>query len=261
MRSPQVYIASVLIIITLLAAGYTQSSNARTGPEAINSQDVNPKPSNSGARGTLPNSTNNPGQPAPRKTSNGPSPVQQRATPANAPASVQNSPLAAATPQSQTAIPQSVLFEFLFDNISALNQAADSDDKAGNHQGAALWRTHDQRGAGLNDAEGQILQEIALDCLRQLKEKDAKIQALAERDRAQSPPGTIIPASPEMIQTFEDRKKAVNDHIEMLRESLGDASFNKLDTYVHSSFHAEVITPKPATPSTIIIEKNQKESK
>lgn len=262
MRASQVYAASVLItIFTLLAAGYAQTNNPRTGQEATNSEDANPKPSNSGAPGTLPNSANNPQQPAPGKITNGPSPVQQRATPANAPAGIQNSPLATAAPQSQAAIPQNVLFEFLFDNISALNQAADTDDKAGNHQGAALWRTHDQRGAGLNDAEGQILQETALDCLRQLKEKDAKIRALAERDRAQTPPGIMIPASPEMIQTFEDRKKVVNDHIERLREALGDASFNKLDTYVHSSFHAEVIAPKSASPSTTIIEKNQKESK
>ncbi len=262
MRAPRVYVAPVLIsIFILLSVGYAQTGNARPGPEAINRQSSNPMPSNSGAPGTLPNSTNNPGQPAPGKISNGPSPVQKRATPANAPASVQNSPLATAAPQSQAAIPQHVLFQFLFDNISALDQAADSDDKAGNHQGAALWRTHDQRGAGLNDAEGQILQEIALDCLRQLKEKDEKIRVLAERDRAQMPPGTVIPASPEMIQTFEERKKVVSDHIERLREALGDASFNKLDTYVHSSFHAEVIAPKSATPSTAIIEKNQKESK
>jgi hypothetical protein len=153
------------------------------------------------------------------------------------------------------------LFELFFNNMSVLNEVADKDDKAGDHIAAAAWRTHDQRAAGLNDAEGQILREITLDCIRILKENDAKIRALAERDRAQTPPGTIIPASPEMIQTFEDRKKVINDHIERLREALGDASFNKLDTYVHSSSHAEVIAPKPATPSTTITEKDPKKSR
>jgi hypothetical protein len=145
--------------------------------------------------------------------------------------------------------------------MSVLNELANKDDKAGDHISAEAWRTHDQRAAGLNDSEGQILREITLDCVRILKENDAKIRALAKRDRAQATPGTIIPASPEMIQTFEERKKAISDHIERLREALGDASFNKLDTYIHSSFHAEVIAPKSATPSTVIIEKNQKESK
>jgi hypothetical protein len=264
MRAPQVYVASVLItIFTLLAAGYTQTSNARTGPEAINGQDASPKPSSSGERTapvTLPNSANNPGQALPGKISNGPSPSQP-ATPANPPAAGVNSPVVTAPLESQSVIPQSALFELFFNNMSVLNDVADKDDKAGDHISAAAWRTHDQRAAGLNDAEGQILREITLDCIRMLKEKDAKIRALAKRDSAQMTPGVIKPASVEMIQTFEDRKKIMSDHIERLREALGDASFNKLDTYVHSSFHADVIAPKPPSPSTTIIEKSQKASR
>ena len=251
MRAPKVYVVQVLItIFTLLGAGYTQSSNARIGTEAIKSQDADPKPSNSGgqtATGTLPSSANNPGQAAPGKMIGPPSPAQ-RATPANAPAGVQNSPLVTAPLKSQSGIPQSTLFELFFNNMGVLNEVADKDDKAGDHIAAAAWRTHDQIAAGLNDAEGQILREITLDCVRILKENDAKIRALAERDRAQAPPGTLVPASPEMIQTFEERKKAINDHIEKLREALGEASFNKLDTYVHSSFHEDVIAPKPGDP-------------
>lgn len=264
MRAPKVYAVPVLVAIcTLLAAGYAQTSNARTGPEAVNSQDASPTPSNSGAHpapGTLPNSANNPGQAAPGGKIGRLSP-SQRATPAIPAAADENSPLVTAPLESQSGIPQSALFELFFNNMSVLNQVADKDDKAGDHISAAAWRTHDQRAAGLNDAEGQIMREIVLDCIRILKENDAKIRALAERDRAQMPPGVASPASVEMIQAFEDRKKVVNDHIERLREALGDASFNKLDTYVHSSFHAEVIAPKPATPSTTIIEKNQKERK
>lgn len=264
MRAPKVYAVSALItIFTLLAAGYAQTSSARTGLEAINSQDASPKPSNSGERratGTLPNSANNPGQAAPGGKIGRLSPGQ-RTTPATPAAADQNSPLVTAPLESQSGIPQSALFELFFNNMSVLNQVADKDDKAGDHISAAAWRTHDQRAAGLNDAEGQILWEITLDCIRILKENDAKIRALAERDRAQMTPGVISPASVEMIQTFEDRKKIISDHIERLREALGDASFNKLDTYVHSLFHAEVIAPKPATPSTTPTEKSQKESR
>jgi hypothetical protein len=49
---------------------------------------------------------------------------------------------------------------------------------------------------------------------------------------------------------FENRKKIISDHIERLREALGDASFDKLDTYIHSTFHVEMIVPKSAPPST-----------
>jgi hypothetical protein len=178
---------SVLITIcTLLAAGYAQTSNTQTQTEAINSKDSSPTPSTSGERtatSAVPNSTNNPGQAQPGNQIGALSPVQP-ATPANPPAAVLNSPLVAASPESQAGIPQSALFELLFNNISVLNKVADNDDKAGDHISAASWRTHDQEAAGLNDAEGQILQEVVRDCLRALKEQDAKLQASAEKFRS-----------------------------------------------------------------------------
>lgn len=264
MRAPRVrvYVVSVLMTsFALLAAGYSQTSNARTGPEVNTSKDADPKPSGAHTvTDAIPNAANNPGQAAPGNRIGGLSPAQ-RATPAIPPAAGVNSPVVTAPFESQSGIPQSALFELFFNNMSVLNEVADKDDKAGDHITAAAWRTHDQRAAGLNDAEGQILREITLDCVRILKENDAKIRALADRDRAQTTPGTIIPASPEMIQTFEERKKIISDHIESLREALGEGSFNKLDTYIHSSFHAEVIVPKPALPSTITTEKRPKESR
>lgn len=260
MRVPKVYLLAILVIICALsAASNAQTSATRTGQQATNSQDVSPNPSNSqgtDATDALPDAANNPRPGLQHK----PTPAGQQVTPANPAADAQNLP-STATPKSQAAIPQSVLFEFLFNNISALNQVADSNDKGGNHATAALWRTHDQRGAGLNDAEGQILQEITLDCLRMLKEQDAKFRAASEKFRAQLKPGAPVQIPAELVQMGEDREKIVNDHIERLREALGDASFKKLDTYVHSSFHAEVIVPKSAIPSTTVIEKKRKESK
>ena len=242
-------------VCTLLAAGYAQTSNAQTGPEAVNGQDVNPKPSNSGgdaATDALPNSRNNPGQAAPMTRPDLVNYGQKRAMPANPAAAAQNPPLPTQAPS-----PQNVLFEFFFNNMAALNQAAESDDRAGDHASAASWRTHDQRGAGLNDAEGQIMQEIVRDCLRALKEQDVKIRAGGEKFRAQLKPGAPIVIAPELVQLSEDRKKIVSDHIERLREALGDASFNKLDIYIHATFHVEMIAPKSAPSSTTIIEKSK----
>src|SRR5260221_1400822 len=145
MRAPKIYVVSVLITIcTLMAAGYAQTNSARTGPEAINTQDSSPTPSSSEERtatSAVPNSANNPGQAQPGNQIGAMSSAQC-AAPANPPAADQHSLLVAASPESQAGIPQRVLFEFLFDNISALDQVADSDGKAGTHTSAALWRTH-----------------------------------------------------------------------------------------------------------------------
>lgn len=264
MRAPKLYIASSLIIICILLAGaYAQASKARTSPEVSDNQDASPKPSNPGERtapGGVHNSADNPAQTAPGKGLGATSPAQ-RATPAIPAAADQSSPLLTAPIQPPAEVLQNALFEFLFNNISDFDQIADSNDKAGKHAEAVLWRTHDQRGAGLNDAEGLILQETALDCLRALKEQDVKIQEAVEKDRAQRAPGVRGPTPVELIQLVENRKEIVSDHIESLREALGDASFNKLDTYVHSAFHAEVVVPKPPSPIITTTEKSPKENK
>ncbi len=265
MQAPKGYVVSVLVTIcTLLAAGYPQTSDARPGLEVTNSQDASQKPSNSGSaapRGTIPGATSTSAPTGSGQKIGAMSPGQ-RATPACTPAD-QNSSVAASapsSPSSPTTIPQGALFELFFNNISALNQVADSDDKAGNHTWAAQWRTHDARGAGLNDAEGQILQEVTLDCLRLLKEQDAKFRAAAEKYRAQLVPCAPIHLPEELVQMDEVRKKIVSDHIERLREALGDTSFSKLDNYIHSSFHVPATPPNPAPSSTTVVEKSQKES-
>ena len=263
MQATKIYVVSVLITIcTLLAAGYSQTSNARPGLEVNNSQDANQNPSNPGAAattGATPSATNSTIQPAPGQKISVMSP-SQRATPVNPAAAGENAPVPATPMQSQAEVSPNVLFEFLFSNISDLNQIASNDEKAGKRAQAALWRSHDQRSAGLNDAEGEILQETALNCLQALKEQDAKIRAVVQKDRAQATPGVIGTTPPELIQLVEDRKKIVNNYVDSLREALGDASFSKLDTYVHSSFHAEVVAPKPAPASITITGKSPKES-
>src|SRR5262249_38299543 len=146
-----VYVLAILITNCLLAGGYAQTSNAPTRPDTTNGQNASPKPSNSGesaAPDALPNSRNNPGNAMPMKAPDRMSPGAQRVTPVNPAVAGQNSP------QSQAPIPQNVLFEFFFRHIANLNETADNDDKAGNHIQAAAWRTHDQRAARLNDAEG-----------------------------------------------------------------------------------------------------------
>jgi hypothetical protein len=258
MRAPKIYVVSVLIIIwTPLAAGYAQTSNARPVPEVVNGQDSSSKPSNPGAdtaTGSTPDAANNPRPGLQRK----PLRPGQRVDSASS-VSANQSSLSALT--SQVAVPQSVLFEMFFNNLEVLNQVADADEKAGKHNSASEWRRLYQKGAGLNDAEGDILRETVLDCLQSLKVQDAKFRVAAEKFRAQLTPGAPEQIPPDLAQLFDDRKKIIADHIEALKTALGEASFAKLDSFVHSSFHVEMIAPKSATPSGATVELNKKESK
>jgi hypothetical protein len=258
MRAPRLYVVLGLITIYILGTvAFAQTSKAQPKTEANGSQAENSKPANPAGNtgiGIAPPSANNPGQAASGdKQHQGQLGGQKWTPPADDLASP--SAITLSVPDSPATVPQYVLFESLFSNISLLNEIADHDDKAGKHTAAASWRTHDKRGAGLNDAEGQILQETAIDCLRALKEQDKKINSFADAFRAQAPPGAAIQAPPELLQMVEDRKAIVKDHVERLRQSLGDTTFSKLDDYVRASFHGEVIAPKAKSPSLPMVEK------
>jgi hypothetical protein len=134
--------------------------------------------------------------------------------------------------------------------VGAYNLWAEQADKAGKHAEAAGWRTGHQRAAGLNDAEGDVLQEIAHDCNCAVNELDAKTSALGEKFRAQIVPGATVTVPVEFYQMSEDRKKIVIDHVEQLKVALGNTSFKKLETYVLSMFPAPKNASTPKQRST-----------
>jgi hypothetical protein len=143
-----------------------------------------------------------------------------------------------------------VYFETFFYMIGADNLWAEQAEKAGKYAEAAGWRTSHQRAARLNDAEGEVLQEIAHDCNCAVNELDAKINAQAEKFSTQIVPGATVTVPVEFYQMSEDRKKIVIDHVEQLRVALGDSSFKKLETYVLSMYPAPKGVAQPATSLT-----------
>ena len=262
MRAPTVCVLSVLITLcTPSARGQDQPGNAQT-VEGINAQDADPKPCKSG-ESTAPNSV--------RDSRNHPDPETPVKPPSQSPYGPQGGiPAVPANPNpteifppftSQRLDPQSVYFEILFDMMSVYNMYAERDEEAGKHLEAELEHTNFQRAAGLNDIEGELLQEIEHDCICALRELDAKTRAVAEKFRAQIVPGTLVTIPTELIQMYEDRKTIVRDHVERLRLALGETSFNKLEAYIFSMFHVEENSAKPKTPSTTTTAKSEKESR
>ncbi|MBZ5508166.1 MAG: hypothetical protein LAO78_22115 [Acidobacteriia bacterium] len=259
MRAPKVYLFSVLITsLTLLAAGQDQTSTAPTVVQVVNAKYADPKPCSNGwhtALDTVGNPVNSPGPEATGKRPLLPPSGIGRGIPA-----VPVNPPTVIFPPSKPE-PMSlryVYFETFFNEIGLYNQWAEQADKAGKHTEAEQWRTS-QRTAGLNDAEGEVLQEIAHGCNCAVNELDAKMNALAEKFRAQIVPGATVTVPSDFYQMFEDRKTIVIDHVEQLRAALGDTSFKKLETYALSMFPAPESVAKPVPPSTA--GKNRTENK
>jgi len=250
MRAPKILLVSVLIATPpLLAAGQDQTSAAPTVAQAVNAKYANPKPCSNGwhtSRDAVGNPVNNPGAEA---TGKGP---QLRGPPTRAIPAVPVNPPTVILPASQPE-PMSlryVYFETFFYTIGTYNLWAEQAEKAGKHAEAVGWRTSHQRAARLNDAEGEVLQEIAHDCNCAVNDLDEKMTAQAEKFRTQIVPGATMTVPVEFNQMFEERKKIVIDHVEHLRVALGDTSFKKLETYVLSMYPAPKDVAKPAPPST-----------
>jgi hypothetical protein len=251
MRAPNILLISVLIATPLLlAASQDQTSAAPTAVQAVNVKYADPNPCSNGwhtTRDALGNPVNGPGAEATGKRPQ----LAGYGSPTGALPAVPVNPPTLIFPPSQPK-PMGlryVYFETFFYMIGADNLWAEQAEKAGKHADAAAWRTNHQRTAGLNDAEGEVLQEIAHDCNCAVNELDAKMNADADKLRAQIVPGATVTVPVEFYQMSEDRKKIVIDHVEQLRVALGDTSFKKLETYVLSMYPAPESKAKPAPPS------------
>jgi hypothetical protein len=217
MKVAKLYVVLILmLVLNAFASAQSQRDNAQNGSAPASDQNAKPQP-NSHAEGAA-------------SAPNSQSPNARRLT---------HSP-----------VPSDFLYETLFDNMATLDRIAEQDDRQGKHEMAALWRTHDQRAAGLNETEGEILKEVALDCHQAIQQQNAKINALLQKLDAQRVPGVRVQPPPELIQMNQDRTAIIQAHIEKLREALGESSFAKLDHYVRSTFHAEVTKPSQQPSST-----------
>lgn len=250
MRAPNILLISVLIATPLLlAASQDQTSAAPTAVQAVNVKYADPNPCSNGwhtTRDALGNPVNGPGAEATGK--------RPQLPPSRIGALSQTVPVNPPTLIFPPSRPEPmklryVYFETFFYEIGIYNRWAEQAEKAGKHAEAAAWRTSHQRMAGLNDAEGEVLQEIAHDCNCAVNELDAKMNADADKLRAQIVPGATVTVPVEFYQMSEDRKKIVIDHVEQLRVALGDTSFKKLETYVLSMYPAPESKAKPAPPS------------
>lgn len=254
MRAPKVLFGFVLIpALSLVVAGQDQTSKAPNMVQWVNAKTADPKPCSNDWHAIVDAVGNPVKTPGPGATIKGLRPTAlgpQRGIPA---VPVDPNPTVILPPsQPEPMSLRYVYFETSFYTIGIYNRWAEQAEKAGKHEEAAGWRTAYQRDAGLNDAEGEIVQEIAHDCNCAVNELDEKMNAEAEKFRAQVAPNAIVTPSADFYQMFEDRKKTVIDHVEQLRVGLGETSFKKLETYVLSMYPApnNQGKPKPASANT-----------
>jgi hypothetical protein len=250
MRTPKVCLVPVLVaILTIAATGQGQSTDPQFGTAGINAIDADPRPC--GSAGRL-----SPSMGHDSANDQGSKPPNTRAT-RTITGGNRGIPAIAADPRPMVFIPSSTQakplsrrymgFETFFMMIGVNAKYAADYERIGKFKKAESYRTEFQRDAGLSDAEGEVLQEVAHDCICALREQDAKLKAYNEKFPVRYVPGTTITTPPEFVQMFEYRKTIVIDHVEKLRQGLGDTAFQKLETKVMPMF----ILPEPSRKTPV----------
>jgi hypothetical protein len=189
-----------------------------------------------------------------------PAPASQRLTadtPSGSASSLQQITSAPIVAGGQPDIATYAIYRFFFLNIGLLEDAADRDERRGDTRRASLWRTHEQRAANLTETEGAMVKQVAFECNQAVKDEDAKIQAEISDFRAQARGDRSVPPPPEFVTLGDERKAIINAHIDKLREILGDSSFQKLDSYVHSAFRPQMINPRAPVSPTPKVQKEE----
>jgi hypothetical protein len=128
-----------------------------------------------------------------------------------------------------------VLFGRVFQHVAILKQMADEAQSKGEDRSGL--RKIVQRQAGLTDAEGAILERIALECGAALASVDSRARAIVERSQARYPYGIANPSflptpSPELRAMQQERNGVVLLSRDRLRNELGEESFAKFDAFV-----------------------------
>jgi hypothetical protein len=136
-------------------------------------------------------------------------------------------------------------WEVFYRELANLDAAAAELEKQGRSEDAIGLRNYDRKLAGLTEAEGAILLEVAEDCERLMRAHYVKLREVAKEYRATHPlkdPVTGLPAArpavppPELAQVEEEGHRIVLTHISQLRERLGNESFGKVSVYARGRF-------------------------
>jgi hypothetical protein len=147
-------------------------------------------------------------------------------------------------------VAEDALYRMFFRFLGTIDQLADKLEKEGKLEAADAWRTHAQRGAGLNEQEGALMREIAFDCNKALETSNAELRTAVAGFRVKHPGSDPHEAllSPDLAQLRTDHQQIFASHLDQLKSQLGKSSFQKLDAYVRELFKASVTLTPAAQP-------------
>lgn len=148
------------------------------------------------------------------------------------------------------AVPSHVVYRQLFHQVAALKEYADQLEREGKTHSPA--RGVFKRQAALNDEQVSILNQIAADCERDVKQQDLKAQVIIDAFRARYPDGRVpdgqvpAPPSPELVSMQAERNAIILRARDRLREAFGEEEFGRFETFIERRIASNIKRLSPA---------------
>ncbi len=142
--------------------------------------------------------------------------------------------------QSASQIPPQILYDQMFRLIVAFNRKAEIQRLKG--ETITSLPSYFKEEAHLSDQENEILQQVALEFLQEVKPIDDQATILITQIRESFPDGVIPegqqvpPPPPELANLQDERNSAAIKYRDRLNELLGNARFADFDRFVQGSF-------------------------
>lgn len=172
--------------------------------------------------------------------------------PNNTPTAV---PLGTRESPSPASAPEHVIYRQFFRHLVALNERATQAERQGK-DGKKL-RSHYKDKTGLAEEHSRILDKVADDYEREVRQLDAKAKKIIDQAHARYPKGVVPageqlpPPPPELKDLQRQRDYSVMRARHRLQTSLGEHGFRQLDDFLKLKF-APNVRPVPVTPRSDI---------
>src|SRR5258706_10136188 len=164
---------------------------------------------------------------------------------------VRAAPASATTATGTTEMQYYLLFRRLVNPAPPQNRPSSDSQEQSNQPGRPRpdYRTMFHRSAGLTDAEGRVLDQIAEDCISKTDQLDKQAHEIIAARRAEERAGKAPPDAPppsDLSDLQNQRVEVIRNAIEQLRNQFGEAEFKRLnDSLTQHSDTSRVRLPPP----------------
>jgi hypothetical protein len=143
--------------------------------------------------------------------------------------------------QANAQLPSHILYDRFFRMTASLKRK--SETQGADNEKTLGTKNYFKKRANIDDAQDQILQNLAHEYIRELTPIENQAKAIIAQKRREFPNGVVPrdqPPPPALVNLQEQRNALALQFRDRLKESLGAEGFDKFDTFINGNFASHI---------------------